>query len=455
MAANLGGGAEGLFGNETIRTIVIWGVLMQLASPLLEPTVTDIRQRVWPNAPLRAMDPAQAIDAAIKGHLTEAEARAILKIWGFDQPVFDPLLASAGEPPSWDVLLAAWRRGFILKEGLGPDATSLEQGIRESRLKNKWTTMIEQLQWRLPDPSTVIEGWLRAQIQEPEARDLLRKQGVDQETGTLMFNSAGRPPGPMELIELWRRKFIPRDGLGPDQLTLQQGFFETDLKNKWFETWTHLAEYLPPPRTITALVREGAMTDAQAKELYEKSGLSPELAAIYISAAHHQRTTADKELAKADVLTLFRDRLIARPVAEQLLETLHYSRESADFLLSMEDFREAAALYQGAVNRLRSLFLRRKLEGTPLHTALKDLGVPEAQLTVLIDRWTIERQQLVEQMTAAEWVTAAFYGIISQADALDGLHSLGWHPWDAWVRLGVRLHGKPDVPEPARRALGQ
>jgi hypothetical protein len=197
------------------------------------------------------------------------------------------------------------------------------------------------------------------------------------------------------------------------------------------------------------------MTDAQAKELYEKSGLSPELAAIYISAAHHQRTTADKELAKADVLTLFRDRLIARPVAEQLLETLHYSRESADFLLSMEDFREAAALYQGAVNRLRSLFLRRKLEGTPLHTALKDLGVPEAQLTVLIDRWTIERQQLVEQMTAAEWVTAAFYGIISQADALDGLHSLGWHPWDAWVRLGVRLHGKPDVPEPARRALGQ
>jgi hypothetical protein len=449
------GGAASVFGNESVRTIVIWGFLMQMVQPFLAPLVEDIEQTQWHDTPDRRMPAPDAIDAAIKGHMTVEQARDEVKKSGFGDTVFERLLASAGEPPSWAVLLEAWRRDLIPLAGLGPDSTSLQQGIFESRVKNKWLDTIEKLQWQLPSPGVIVEGWLRAQITEAEARDLLRKTGIDQATGTLMYKSAGRPPGPMELIELWRRGEIPEAGEGGDTLSLRQGYLETDLKNKWYEKWRRLAVYLPPPRTITALIREGALTDAEGLALFQKSGLDEHLAAVYVGAAHHQRTTADKELAKADVLTLFRDRLIAQPVAEQLLETLHYSRESADFLLSMEDFREAAALYQGAVNRLRSLFLRRKLEGTPLHTALKDLGVPEAQLTVLIDRWTIERTQIVETMTAAEWVSAAYYGIITEQESLDGLHSLGWDPWDAWVRLGVRLHGTPKTPPPAKRALAQ
>jgi len=259
----------------------------------------------------------------------------------------------------------------------------------------------------------------------------------------------------MELLELYRRGKIPKEGLGPAELSLQQGFFETDLKNKWWPIWNLLAEYRPPPRTVTALIREGALTDAQGLQLFREAGLTAELAQVYVNAAHHQRTQPDKELAKADVLRLYRDKLIDHKAGEGFLEQLGYRREFADWLLDLEDFRESAALYQGAEGRLRSLYLHRKLDETGVQTALKELGVANDAVTTLLHRWSIERAQTVQHLTSAEWVDAAFYEIVTEEEAYQGLLAEGWTPWDAWVRLGLRLHRKSSVAEPARRALAQ
>jgi len=65
--------------------------------------------------------------------------------------------------------------------------------------------------------------------------------------------------------------------------------------------------------------REGALTDAQAIALYQKSGLTPELAKAYLAAASTQRTAKTHELAQSTVEALYRDRLIPRTEAAAFL----------------------------------------------------------------------------------------------------------------------------------------
>ena len=453
------GPLDALLGNETIRTIVIWGVLMQLVQPILQPIVQAIQNETWNKLPDRPLGPADAVDAALRGHLSEKDAKDAAAESGVPGSDFDTLLANAGEPPALDFLLEAFRRAFITKSDTGPQATSLEQGIRESRLHNKWIDIIEKMQFHLPDPGTVIEGWLRAQASEVDARKWLLENGISDEIATLMYKAAGRPPSPEELGLMWHRGLIPRDGTGGDTLSVQQGFLETDLKNKWWLPWVTLQTYWPPPRTVTAMVREGALPDDEGLELFKGAGLSDKLAGQYLAAAHHQKVAPEKELAKGEILKLYANKLIDRAGALKLLAALGYQGAVADWLLQIQDFLALNTKIQAAVGKLKGLFIARKIDAGTASNALKALHAPPEHVDELLQVWALEREATVHTLTAAQWASAAFYGVVSEAVAIEQIEGLGWPAFDAWVLVALRFKdgqatAQPGPPPPPPTASG-
>jgi hypothetical protein len=438
----------GLLGNETIRSILIWQVLGQLIQPILSPAVIQLQQEVLRTTHPVALDIASSVDAVIKGHKSFDDGYADASQYGISREDFTTLVASAGAPPDLAFLTEAWRRGFIAESGLADNSTSLEQGIYESRLKNKWVEVVKKMQFRLADPSLVIEAWLRAQIEEPAARELLRKAGVDEPTGTLWYKASGRPPGPMELIELTRRGFIPEAGEGGDTLSLRQGYLETDLKNKWYDVWKRLMEYHPPPRTITALLRAGSITEADALDAYKKSGLDEKWAAAYVADAHHQRTATTRELVKSDILTLYAEAIFSREEAKAHLETLGYVGPVAEFELEAVDFRRTRALIDHAVNRVRAFYVGHKISEQHALDSLAALNVGKEQITRLLQVWRLERADNVKTLSAAEVVRLAKLGVIEEPQALAMLEQEGYSPLDAWYRLADGLGGLPVTPRP-------
>jgi len=104
--------------------------------------------QLWPS-------PVDALDAQVKGQLTDAEAHELYAKLGGD-PQFEPWLYNAigeGPTPLEAANLAA--RGIIPWTGTGPESTSYEQAVRESHYRNKWTSAYRRLAEHIPPPSTI------------------------------------------------------------------------------------------------------------------------------------------------------------------------------------------------------------------------------------------------------------------------------------------------------------
>jgi hypothetical protein len=248
-------------------------------------------------------------------------------------------------------------------------------------------------------------------------------------------------------LELWNRGIIPEGGTGAGAVSYDQGFLEGPWRNKWLPAFKALRVYVPPPRTVTALLRAGTITEAEALAYFEQSGLSATTAAQYVADASHHATAAVRELTQAQVVDLYESKLISPAEAHTQLVALRFSSSDATLILSLADQKAAAASIKQAVTRLRDLYLAGTNTVQTTTAALGTLGLPDAQVGQLIAVWNLEQSTASKTITASEIASAQFYGVIDQPTAMSRLTSLGYTPHDAWIVLSVRSHGAlPDEP---------
>ena len=450
MAANPG---EGGALNSWASQFLLWNVLSQLTAPLLLGVVTILQQQVNSKELLTPLDPATLADMVVRSVLDQDAATTEAGLTGLNPARFGDLVHNAGEPLPLGQLLEAFRRGIIDENGTGPNVISLEQGIRESRLKDKWADTLKQLQWQLLSPGEAVNAWVRSQISEAQARDVLAKNGIDDADATILYDSTGRPPGPAEAMEAVRRGLIPADGTGPDVLSLQQAIAEGDTKNKWYPVYKQLLEAIPPPRTVTALLRAGSITDAEALAFFQAAGLSQHVAAAYVADAHHQKTAAARELTKAELLALYKAKIMSGADVTAALAKLGYAAADAEHELALADYQAELALLNKAIGRVQSLYLAHKIDDATAAKALTELNVPAGQQGALMTDWKLERAVTVRVLTPAEIATAFFHSFLSADEALAELEALGYGGRSAWIILANRIKAPLDgVPMPAADA---
>jgi len=252
-----------------------------------------------------------------------------------------------------------------------------------------------------------------------------------------------RPPRSTHCIssaasDVYKRQ--PQHGTGPDALSLDQGISESAIKDKWIPVYHELLTYHPPPRTITALQRAGAITPERAAQLYQEAGLSPELAAAYGHAASMEKTAKHRNLAESQVLTMYRDHALTADQAHQLLLLLGYDEAEVGMLLAWEDvYREVRAV-NSAVTKIGSLYISRHIGTVTVHAQLNALGLPATQVDELLRVWELERQAKRQTLTAAEIASGLHHQIIDQDTAQAALVDLGFSDWDAWFYLSQHEH---------------
>jgi hypothetical protein len=136
------------------------------------------------------MSTADAIDAVVQGHLSEAAARDKAHQNGLEPGDFAPMLATAGEPLSRTEMEQLFNRGLVSK-------AEVEQAVKESRLKPKYTGLAFDLHVRLPEPRQVISALNHGTISKAAAARVLGEYGFSQETVAMLVatGAAGRTAG--------------------------------------------------------------------------------------------------------------------------------------------------------------------------------------------------------------------------------------------------------------------
>lgn len=442
-----GDAAGGLFGGDSVITqLVLWSLFGQVigtaAGPMLQALTNDVNtahQEVPPT-------PAELADQVIRSIRTLADASEVAKKSGIDPADFAAAVLANGEPPGLESVLEWARRGFVSWADAGPGKPSVPEAIRTSRIRNEWTDVIQASQWLPLTAADAVNAWVRNQIPEDKAREYLMFNGLRDAEATTLYNTTGRPPSPMEAAEMVRRGFIPQHGRGPNALSFEQAIVEGDLKDKWEPVFESLITRLPSLFQARILQTTGALNTDQALQLYHQLGLTNELAAAMASAGSAHKLAKPKELSVSTIEAMYRDRLIDRDAAATDLEALGYTVPEADVMLTVVDQARAYQQLTSAVNNVRTHYLSHKLTRDDAVQILRELGLPDAQVTELFAVWDIELQGQRRTLTESQIVRAVKAGITTSDWAIAELQSIGYSPGDAWVLVSLEL----GTPQPGR-----
>lgn len=372
--------------------------------------------KLRPTVPLTPAELALIVVKGITGH-EGAAAEALYS--GMDGSRFDLLVQATGEPPGPQQLAEALRRGYI-------DAGRFQHGIEQSRIKNEWLDVLEHLRYAPPTPGEVIAGAVEGHLSLPEAQQKLSEAGIDPANFGWLYDTAGRPPGIQEMIQLWRRG-------DATQADVEMAVRESDVKNKYLPAILKLRRYVPPPRSIVAMIREGAVDDAEGKAMLARAGVEGADADAFLKGAHSGRATSVKEVTAAETLSAYTEGLIGRAAAAAQLKALHYDDAAAEELLALTDIRRANRLVAATANRIRAAYVAHKITHDQAMAALDAAHWQSADRDHALALWEQERTVNIRHLTETQLKDALKASILTEAEVSERLVGMGFTADDAAV----------------------
>lgn len=431
--AGLGSLLSGIQRN-TLFQIAEYQVAGAVLGGLLEPEADALRQTVYEANPIAILSPEVAADAVLRNVWPVDRAAAEAKRSGIDGERFDVLARLAGNAPDPQSLAVALRRKLI-------DDGRYLTGIRQGRLRDEWAPLVRELAVQQPGPEAMLAAYLEGQLPEGEARRRFAELGGDPAYFDILFHTQGQAPTPVQAADMANRGLIPWGGTGPSAVSFEQAFLEGPWRNKWLAPFRKAAQYFPPPRTITAMYKEGSLTRAQAMHYLEAQGLTTELATAYLQAGSAQKTAATKDLARGTVETLYRDHLISQAQATTFLEGIGYDASEAGFILAIQDVQVVQRYLSAAVGRIHTLYVGHKITREVATSTLAQLQLPADQVNNLVGVWDFERAATVRGLTPSEIASGYKLDLITLDDAQARLEELGYQPHDAWLYLSIHAKG--------------
>ena len=422
-------GPAGLLERVAFSIMSIIGAALAGAGASAAGFVQRLRNQSLDNSRNTPLPPELVAAAVLKGHVDEGAGAAEAAFAGVDAQRFKVMVDTAGNPPGPETLLDLWRRGKI-------DAGRLVTGLREGFLRNDWIDVYEARRF---DPLSAIE-YLQAAVQghldEGQAIERAGERGVDPDDARLLYETLGVPPGVMEMLRLWKRGVISED-------EARQVIRESHYKNKYTDAILALADYYPPPRTITTLLSHGAISEADAQRYFQAAGLSPQLAQAYVASALHAKTASHKELGVSTVRTLYADHMLSRDDALADLAKLGYGGQEANLLLDLSAAQARQKLRTQAINRVRSVFVAGKIDASTARADLGTIGVDADQVEELLKLWAIEQTTPSRVLTIGQLNQAVKKGIITEAEFMDRAVKLGYVESDARILYEIDAGGPP------------
>lgn len=383
--------------------------------------------------PLSVPDAALAV---LRGNIDMGRAQKAAKDNGVTADDFAVIVDNTGEPPALQELLLLWRRGQV-------DDATLERGIRQSRVRDEWIGTIKKLGVMPPSPAEVIDSLVTGQTDMGTAARRWAEAGGDPTWFTTAWHTGGESPTPTELAVLANRGIIPWTGTGPTVTSYEQGFKESRFKDKWEPYYRELGVYLPPPRTVTALLHSGAIDRAEATKLLLDYGMDAQLVAAYTDDAHRAKTAKQRELAVGEIDALYQERAIARTDAAAMLVALGYDQTDADFILTISDLQRERKYTDAVIAAVHSRYTHHLIDRSTASSDLDAVQLAADQRDALLALWDLEASVNVKRLTEAQITSAYKKGIFTQDEAKTALMDQGYPDFDATVIL--LLAGAPHV----------
>jgi hypothetical protein len=397
--------------DSSLIGIGLTAILYPFLQAALTPHVTSLAQQAWSRDQSLVLSPAELALATIKNTMDAKAAVAEAGDSGVNAARFQVLVNNTGEPPGIAELLQALRRGII-------DATRLAHGVRQSRVRDEWLDVITALRYAPPPAGEVVAGRVKEHMTDAEYHQRLSEAGTDPANADWMLAAAGRPYGIEQALELLNRGVI-------DEARVRQVIAQSDVNTAFTDDILQLRHYFPPPRSVVPMLRAGAITEAQARQLLADYGVGEPWQSAFITEATHTKASAVKELSQAQTLRMYGAKFVDHATATTRLQRLGYDATTIGLLLDFADEAQHERYTNAVVTRIHSRFVNYKLTEAEARAALTADKIPGAAITDLLALWHIERDANVHVLTPASIVGAYRREEIGPAETKQRLLAVG------------------------------
>jgi hypothetical protein len=377
------------------------------------------------------ISPADAALAVLRTSISQGEGEHLAAMSGVSAADFAILLGNTGEPLALESLLEARRRGFI-------DNARLDRGIRQSRVRDEWIDVVHRLEFAPMSTADAVDAAVQGHLTLAEAQAKAEQNGLEPGDFDALYLTAGEPLSRTEMETLYNRGEVT-------QAAVEQAIRESRVKDKYIPDAVKLHVRLPEARQIVSMLTHGAATKAQAVKLLTELGYTAEVAGLLVAEGVNARVTGSHALTMANIEALYKDRLITAAHAHELLSHLGYDQSDAAALMAVWDFAAGAALTRQAAGVVRVKYVAHLIDWPEAAGLLDSLNLPATARDNYRRVWDVEREAQVRTLTEAQTVAAHKAGLITGADALARLASLGYSDDDGHILLGV-LPGQPVDP---------
>lgn len=369
------------------------------------------------------LSPADAAAAWARNSLTEAQSNAIGARSGVSERDMQVFRDLAGQPPSPEELLFAWRRGIITE-------SDVDRGIIQGPIRNEWISTIKALQW-IPLPITEAANAVnQGHLTLAQGQAVARENGFKDEVFQVIVDNAGIPPGPQEALDWVNRGLITSEAF-------RSIFLESRIKNKYIDLYLASRFEVMPPETIRLMVSRGALSKEDGLHRLMQRGYTPEDAAIIIDGASAEKTGKGRDLTVSQVLELRADGLITDQNALDMLSAAGYDEDEALWITQLADLRRVSGFVRAAINRTKASYVAGRIDEIRAGSVLDSLGLPPDFKDNAFTLWDLERTTVTKGLTQAQIVSAVKKGIMQPDEAMARLTGQGYATEDAQIILAI------------------
>jgi hypothetical protein len=425
--------------SSVVIGVAIGAILGPVLGAATAPFTQGLENEAWRTSPSRPIPLDVAVSGVLKNVLGPNDPADEALQAGINASRFGQMVETAGNSMGLGEAITLLRRAQLA-------GVTLDEVLQYSNTNPKFYDAIRMLVEVWPSTAEVLVGWTKGHLSDEQAIGLYLAQGNRLEDYEWQRDSVGRPPGPMEVLDLWNRTDI-------DETQVDDALKSSDLAPRFVPWVKQLRVYYPPVRSILPMLRAEAITPDQAGRYWDAQGVPAELQAIFLKEAAHHTSSTVKQLTQAQIVSSYETRLMDRPTALLRLEALTYSGEDATALLDLADEKRTTALMNATVNMVGRRYVAYKLSKPDAAHALSTATVPNAAQLDLFRLWDIERAANVHVLTPASIIGAFRRGEIGAAECKRRLLEGGIAPDD--LAIMVADGWPPGKPGAAQAAAAQ
>lgn len=370
------------------------------------------------------------IEALFKNPDTEFDVTEVLNKLGIEDNLQELLKIAGTNVLGPDGIQQAYLRGEI-------DDTQLRTMLHANRLGDESIELLKKLYEIIPPVQDIITMAVRevfspdiiakfGQMQDfpPEFGAWAKKQGLTEFWAKNYWAAHWSLPSPLQAFEMLHRGVIDSNELD----TLLRAL---DIMPYWRDKLTKIA-YNPLTRVdVRRMFDHGVLDESGVFKAYKDVGYNDENAGLMTEFTKKFVADPERNLTKADILSLFKKRGLTETEAVQRLMSIGYNEDTAWLLLYRAMFEVESAMKSKAVSSVRKLYVAGKITESEVVSNLAGYNMAANEINQYLEVWDLDRLDKVRNLTVKDIERFYKQEVITIEETMTELRELGYNMQDS------------------------